>query len=91
MTIFLLTFALRSVGRNYEALWRMLQEAEAVQGLESSWLMETNSSIEDISRALLAQLGPEDRLLIVEIPAKARWAGTRLDDGAGPWLKQRRP
>ena len=77
MTVFLLTFALRSPGRNYEALWRMLQEAKAVRGLESTWLIETESSVEELNRSLLGQLGAEDRLLIVEIPARSRWAAAR--------------
>ena len=91
MSIFLLTFALRSTGRNYEALWRSLQDAEAVRCLESTWLIETNAPVEDLNRSLLAQLGAEDRLFILEVATKARWAGTRLVEGAGPWLKQRRP
>ncbi len=91
MPIFLLSCALRAPGRNYEPLWRALEQAKAVQALDSSWFVESEQGAADLNRKMLAHLGPDDGLLILEIRSESRWAATRLGGKAGEWLKKRRP
>lgn len=63
----------------------------AQHSLQTLWLFKSPLSAREVTDKLLALLGEGDRLLVIEIGPRTRWAATHLDDAAGPWLLSRRP
>ena len=91
MPIYLVSCALRGISHNYQPLWSALEKAGAKCALESTWLLEADLDINQITNVLLPFLEPDDSLFVTEIPPGARWSATRLTDESGPWLMERRP
>jgi hypothetical protein len=91
VAVFVVTYDLRSPGRDYTALWDQLRKVGAVRALESVWLLETSQSATEVRDALISWMDANDRLLVVEITAHAAWAGTLMMNPSGEWLLRKRP
>jgi hypothetical protein len=91
MPIYLVTYDMRDMSHDYEALVRTLREGHGHQAQPTAWLIESPKGLNALSTGLLALMAKTDSLFVVEIAPGTPWAATRLDDGAGEWLKSRRP
>ncbi|SFU46534.1 hypothetical protein SAMN02799631_00765 [Methylobacterium sp. 174MFSha1.1] len=91
MHIYLIACDMRDMSYDYEPLFRTLREMAGQEAQPTAWLVECAAPLAALSEHLLGLMAPADGLLIVEITPGTRWAATRLQDQAGPWLLARRP
>ncbi|OYW51155.1 MAG: hypothetical protein B7Y36_18940 [Novosphingobium sp. 28-62-57] len=91
MSIWTVSYDLRSPGRNYEALYKALRSVPFAHILESVWLIEAVGPASRIRDELSKTLDANDGLIVVEIPPNADWAVRSINAASAEWLKSKRP
>ena len=78
MALFFIAYDLDKPDRNYKAVYSLLEKWGAERILESIWAMKSDSTVQEIRKAMKAPKGPivaNDRLLVVQ---ELHWASFRL-------------
>lgn len=91
MPIYLISCDMRDMSHDYEHLFHALREMGGHQAHPTTWFLESDTSLPDLSASLLGLMARTDGLLVLEITPGTPWAATRLGNQAGEWLKLRRP
>lgn len=89
MPIYFVDVAMRSIGRDYAALWAALREANAQCVTDTSWLVDVSQPVDVVTSALLSHLAKGDRLFVVELRSETVWTATGLDQASKDWLQSR--
>jgi hypothetical protein len=86
MAVFIVSYDLLKSGQNYAGLIREIKAiGDCCKPLESTWLISTHQTADQISQRLLAKIDSNDNLLI--IPVIAGYEGW-LPQIYWDWLKQ---
>lgn len=83
MAILLVTYDLKSPGRNYEPVWAYLRSFTHCKGLESVWVLDTPLSVAQVRDGLIPLVDTNDRTFVVRI-ANYDWASLRYP--CADWL-----
>ena len=88
MNAILIGYDLNRPGQNYNNLIAALKAYGTWwHGLDSTWIVKTSSSAEQVRNSLLGHIDQNDRLLVVNITGQAAaWFG--FDQTANTWLQQ---
>ena len=87
MAIYIVSYDLRTPGRNYVPLWDRLRQYTHAKALESLWLVDTSWSAAQIRDDLKAYIDANDMLLVTKLAGETAW--TVLLPGAGQFLQDR--
>jgi hypothetical protein len=87
MPRFFVSFSLQQQNFNYSPLFSVLQKAGAERVLETGWLLHAKQDVAELSRVLLALVGPTDRLMVTTIGPGAPWAASRISEAGKAWLQ----
>ena len=89
MKAYLITYDLKAPGRNYESLYQGIKSCgKWWHYLQSSWIVATNESSQQIWNRLAATIDQTDFLLIIEV-RKDRYGWLPKD--AWDWINQNVP
>ncbi len=91
MPVYLVSCALRALDHNYEPLWEALDRANGRRAMDSTWLVDVEQSLEQLTTAVLGLVTPLDGVFIHEIAPGTTWSATRLLGDSTEWLRLRRP
>lgn len=85
--VYLIGYDLNKSGKDYEGLYDAIKSYGTwCHPLDSTWLIETNSSESDISAVLKAHVDDNDALLIIKVTKNyIGWLTTDIWD----WMKAR--
>lgn len=84
--VYLITYDLNKKGQNYYALYEAIKTfGEYIHPLDSTWLIETNSSTDTVYNFLRQYIDGNDRLFIVKVVDY--WG--YMDNEFWPWIKGR--
>lgn len=86
--VLLIGYDLKKPIQNYEALFEAIKAYGTWwHHLDSTWLIETNSSPQEVLQNLQQHLDANDELLVIQV-SKSWWAAG-FQQRAYDWLKQR--
>jgi hypothetical protein len=89
MAAYVISYDLRSPGRDYAPLIKALRDAGAIRPLESVWLLDSVLAAGALRDRLTSMMDSNDGVLVIEIgPA---WGSKGILENAVEWLKARRP
>ena len=90
MSTYLITYDLNSPGQGYGDLFHAIKSLANGwwHHLDSTWLINSNSSAADIRDRLLPFLDNNDELLVIAVGRD--WATYGLPQGANQWLQTQR-
>ena len=75
MALFLITYDLRKPGRNYDDLYKLLDDTwHAKRLVESVWLAELTGPAPTIRDLIRGLVDANDRLAVIEVTGDADWA-----------------
>lgn len=81
MKSMIVTYDLRSPGRNYNSLYEKLKKYPGWAKItESTWLLKTNTSCVDVCNELGAVIDTNDRLFVTESTGIAAWWNVICDE-----------
>ena len=83
MSVYIVTYDLKSPGRNYQPIYDYLKRFKNCHGLESVWLIDTAIDSSQIRDDLQKLVDSNDVIFVVEL--KQHWASLRFTCSA--WLK----
>jgi hypothetical protein len=87
MKTILISYDLQAPGKNYSELIRNLTNYEYwARVLESTWLVKTNYSTEEIKDQVSKHTDPNDRLFIVDV--SGNYAAKNISSQVEQWIKQ---
>ena len=87
MSLFLVTYDLKSPGRDYASLHEAIKQSTTWwHYLESTWIVVTSESVREFTDRVKSKIDPNDRLLVVDI--SGREARGWLPRKAWDWLKE---
>jgi len=66
MKIYIVTYDLRKPGQNYSDLYQSIKSYDWCHCLDSTWLIHTSCTAEQVYKKLLSYIDKNDLLLIVE-------------------------
>jgi len=87
MTVYCVSYDLNKTGQNYNAIHEELKRSPAwCHLLDSTWLVSTNETGQQLNDRLVHQVDKNDRLLVVKVtsPHFQGW----LSDDAWTWIYQ---
>ncbi|MBQ2883651.1 MAG: hypothetical protein IJE43_07780 [Alphaproteobacteria bacterium] len=86
--ILLITYDLRQPNRDYESLYDAIKKCGSHwwHYLESTWLVDTNISVDECVNRLRQTMDTDDNLLVVDITGRPRQGW--LPSKAWEWIKQ---
>lgn len=74
MSVFLISYDLRSPGRDYKNLYDGIRRlGKSVRTLESVWVVHSSSSVTAVRDALARHMDKNDGLLVVQTARNAAW------------------
>lgn len=91
MSILMISYDLRTPGRNYQDLYAAIKAVDHCHALESVWLIDVNQTSIQVRDSLKALADANDGILVIEFAPQAGWAYSNLLPGAGEWIKRKRP
>lgn len=75
MALFLITYDLRKPGRNYDDLYKLLDDTwHAKRLVESVWLAELVGPAPTVRDLIKGQIDANDRIAVIEVTSEADWA-----------------
>lgn len=87
MKTILVSYDLRSPGRDYEPLWDHLRSyPDYIKPLESLWFLKTNYSAKEVRELVKGHTDSNDRLMVVDVTGDAA-AWDNLTNAQTQWLK----
>jgi len=90
MNTILISYDLRTPGKDYANLWAHLRSyGNYAKPLESVWLLRTNYNVEQVRNAALSHVDQNDKIFAVDVTSKAsawkniaaevvKWIGSML-------------
>ena len=69
MAVFTVSYDLNKSGQNYEALWAELKRTQYNHILDSTWLISTTETVEQISDRLRKHMDQNDHVIISRLNA----------------------
>jgi hypothetical protein len=87
MSVYIISYDLKKPGQDYAALYEELKKTTWWHYLESTWLLNTPESIDNLRKRLFAMMDQNDSLFIIELSAKNNYTGW-LPQKAWDWIKQ---
>lgn len=87
VAVYIVSYDLRSPGRNYQALWTRLGEWSAQRALESLWLIDTPCTAAQIRDDLRNHVDINDRIFVAKLTGESAW--TSLQGAAAAWIHHR--
>lgn len=85
MTVYCVSYDLNKPGQNYDSLYEELENSTSrLHFLDSTWLIYTRESANQLLSRLLKHIDLNDCLLVIEVTSS--YAG-RLPDDAWKWIK----
>ncbi len=86
MDLFLIGYDLVKEGQNYDGL---IQAIKSLPGtgwhhLDSTWVLRSSGTAPEIRDILVRHLGPNDKLLVVQLTGEGAWSG--FNDEGSQWL-----
>ncbi len=91
MAVYLVDVSTNHPDHDYGPLWMIMDQVNGKRALDTTWLLESDLSVEAITQRVSTCLDKADRFFIVEIAAGAAWAAVRLEHDTALWLKAKRP
>ncbi|MBA4010765.1 MAG: hypothetical protein C0481_02760 [Phenylobacterium sp.] len=91
MNLFLISYDMRSPGRNYSPVYKLLGQWGAVRLLDSSWLVAIESTSVAVRDSLKALIDSNDGLAVLELKAGSGWAVTGVQAPGLAWLQRHIP
>lgn len=86
MTVYCVSYDLNKSGQNYAALYNELKASLSWwHQLDSTWLIHTNESADQLSSRLLRHLDQNDRLLVIKVVRPYQGFHT---EQAWQWIRQ---
>ncbi len=89
MASYLISYDLRKPARNYDSLYAVLTQYQAVRSLQSVCLLDSGQNAAQVRDTLRSHMDADDGLLVIEIGQL--WASYGLLNNSGAWLQKRRP
>ena len=86
MAVFLITYDAH-FERDYDELYEAFAALRIGRIMESVWLGEINNSAKEVREWVRGLLDDDDSILVIEMKPKHMYAGRKLGDGVGDWLK----
>lgn len=84
MFVYCVSYDLRKAGQNYSGLYEQLKSTKWLHPLESTWLVATTESAQQLSDRLWMQLDANDLLLVIRV-TKPYWGV--LPKEAWAWIE----
>lgn len=84
--VYLVTYDLHKVGRNYQPVFDLLNKNGAVHPMGSVWLVDSSFSRHEWRNALRDAVDGNDEILVVQLH-RDEWASFNLDSSAASWLE----
>lgn len=86
MTVYCVSYDLNRTGQNYNALYEELKKSASWwHYLDSTWLIDTAETAEQVSARLLKHIDTNDRLLVIKVVrAYQGW----LTEEAWKWINE---
>ncbi|MCC5641279.1 hypothetical protein LC593_36890 [Nostoc sp. CHAB 5844] len=86
MTVYCVSYDLNKTGQNYSALYEELKKSPSWwHHLDSTWLIYTSETAEQLSARLLKHIDTNDRLLVIKVvQAYQGW----LTEEAWKWINE---
>ena len=91
MAIYLIDVSTKHPEHDYGPLWLIMDSADAKRALDTTWFVESDQSVQEITEAVSRCLDHADRFFVVEIVRNAPWAAVRLEHDTALWLRSKRP
>lgn len=89
MAVFLIGYDLSQPGRDYKDLFEAIEAlGAATHVLDSTWLVDAESTASGIRDALGKIIDTNDHLLVIAVKAGAGWATRRVDSASTDWLQE---
>lgn len=86
MSMYIITYDLSPSSANYNELYELIQSLGGTrQILESTWVVNTESSAKNISSQIQSVVGSNAKFFVSILGGEAAWLG--LDDESAKWLK----
>jgi hypothetical protein len=86
MTVYIVSYDLNKAGQNYNALYEELKKSSSWwHYLDSTWLISTAESADQLSDRLLAHTDKNDRLLVIKV---VRTYQGWLPEDAWEWINE---
>ena len=80
MTPMIITYDLRSPGRNYDGLYKAIKSYGVWAHItESSWFVKTNDTCSQVYNKLNAQIDNNDRVFVAVLTGTAAWRNVLCD------------
>lgn len=88
MSVYCVSYDLRKAGQNYNGLYEQLKRTKWLHPVESTWLIATTESAQQLSDRLWTQLDQNDLLLVIRV-TKPYWGV--LSKEAWAWIEANVP
>jgi hypothetical protein len=87
MKLYQICYDLRAPGRNYESLHEAIRSyGNWAHPLESTWIVRTMQSAQQVAEFLLRHMDPNDGLLVTRWQGEGAWVNVNTE--ASEWMKQ---
>ncbi|MER0217466.1 MAG: hypothetical protein DU481_15165 [Nitrosomonas sp.] len=83
MTVYCVSYDLNKQGQNYHALYEELKKLPWAHPLDSTWLIATSESAQQLSDRLRKHLDNNDFILVIEVTNYAGWLNKDIWD----WIR----
>jgi hypothetical protein len=92
MTLFVLTYDVRTTNHQYQPLYDQLNAWSAAHLQDSVWLADLNGTAEAIRNAMMGHMHPKDTVCVIQLPQPAfDWATSCARETGTDWLAARCP
>jgi hypothetical protein len=91
MALYLVNISPSQKTHDYRPLARAMETVQAKRALKTTWFLESNFSVRELTAELGTLVHIDDSFLVLEVVPSAAWAAVLLEGDSGPWLKARRP
>lgn len=90
MSIYMIGYDLNKIGQRYAALAAAIQRiGPCWHGLDSTWLVMTEQTANNIATYLQRQIDADNELLVAKLSDDSAWVGFK--DGDWEWLEMNLP
>ena len=86
MALFVVSYDLVA-RKDYPTLTERLEEMNSVRALASMWLVDVDSTAEEVKNNLRGYIDEDDRLMVIEFSERPKW--TLALKGTRQWVKAR--
>jgi CRISPR/Cas system-associated endoribonuclease Cas2 len=92
MTLYVITYDVRSTNHDYDALYKQLKDWDAAHLQNSVWLADMNGTASAVRDVLKAHMHKDDTVCVVQLKDGTNsWATSHAKQPGVDWLKSRFP